>query len=125
ISNKPSSTVANIDDAVNKKHSQNTDNALTNSSANTVNTTGTGNIVDFKVNNITKASIDNAGKFIGTIDWNNVSNKPDPTITLSGDVSGSATMTDLGSVTINTTVADDSHNHIISNIDNLQSTLDA
>ncbi len=125
ISNKPSSTVANIDDAVNKKHSQNTDNTLTNSSANTINTTGTGNIVDFKVNNITKASIDNAGKFIGTIDWNNVSNKPDPTITLSGDVSGSATMTDLGSVTINTTVADDSHNHVISNIDNLQTELDS
>jgi microcystin-dependent protein len=41
------------------------------------------------------------------------------TITLSGDVSGS------GTTAITVTIADDSHNHIISNIDNLQTTLDA
>jgi hypothetical protein len=41
------------------------------------------------------------------------------TITLSGDVSGS------GTTSITVTVADDSHNHVISNIDNLQTTLDA
>ena len=35
----------------------------------------------------------------------------DPTITLNGDVSGAATMTDLNSVTISTTVANDSHTH--------------
>ena len=35
----------------------------------------------------------------------------DPTITLSGDVTGTATMTNLGSVEITTTVANDSHNH--------------
>ena len=40
------------------------------------------------------------------------------TITLSGDVSGS------GTTSINVTVADDSHNHVISNIDGLQSALD-
>jgi len=40
------------------------------------------------------------------------------TITLSGDVSGS------GTTSISVTVADDSHNHVISNIDNLQTTLD-
>jgi len=34
-----------------------------------------------------------------------------PTITLSGDVSGSATMTNLGSINITTTVANDSHIH--------------
>lgn len=45
------------------------------------------------------------------LDWTNVTNKPDPVVTLSGDVSGSATMTDLGSITITVTVADDSHNH--------------
>jgi hypothetical protein len=48
----------------------------------------------------------------------------DPTITLSGDLSGSATMTNLGNVTISAAVADDSHNHIISNIDGLQAALD-
>ena len=35
----------------------------------------------------------------------------DPTITLSGDVTGSATMTDLGNVNITTTVVNDSHTH--------------
>ena len=40
------------------------------------------------------------------------------TITLTGDVSGS------GTTSITVTVADDSHNHIISNVDGLQSSLD-
>ena len=44
----------------------------------------------------------------------------DPTIALSGDVSGSVTLTNLGTqtFTINAVVADDSHNHVIGNIDN-------
>ena len=41
------------------------------------------------------------------------------TITLSGDVSGS------GTTSIAVTIADDSHNHIISNVDGLQAALDA
>jgi len=41
------------------------------------------------------------------------------TITLSGDVSGS------GTTSIAVTVADDSHNHVISNVDGLQTALDA
>ena len=41
------------------------------------------------------------------------------TITLSGDVSGS------GTTSISVTVADDSHNHVISNVDGLQTALDA
>lgn len=51
------------------------------------------------------------------LDWTNVTNKPDPviTVTLSGDVTGTAntTLTDLASGTINltTTVTDNSHNH--------------
>jgi len=52
-------------------------------------------------------------------------NVNDPTITLTGDVSGSATMTNLGNVSITATVADDSHNHVIPNVDGLQSALDA
>lgn len=47
------------------------------------------------------------------------------TITLSGDVSGSASFDGSSNITINTTVADDSHNHVISNIDNLQTILDS
>ena len=38
-------------------------------------------------------------------------NVSDPTIALSGDVTGSATMTNLGSITITTTVGNDSHTH--------------
>lgn len=47
-----------------------------------------------------------------------------PVITLTGDVTGSGTMTNLGSVSITATVADDSHNHVISNVDGLQTALD-
>lgn len=47
------------------------------------------------------------------------------TISLSGDVSGSTTFDGSANVTIAATVADDSHNHIISNVDGLQTALDA
>jgi hypothetical protein len=49
----------------------------------------------------------------------------DPTLTLSGDASGSATFTNLGNATLSVVVADDSHNHVISNVDGLQTALDA
>jgi hypothetical protein len=57
--------------------------------------------------------------------WDNATNKPSPTVTLSGDVSGSATLSELGSATIVTTIADDSHNHTIGNVDGLQTALDS
>lgn len=38
-------------------------------------------------------------------------NAPDPTLTINGDASGSATFTNLGNATLTLTVADDSHNH--------------
>jgi hypothetical protein len=47
------------------------------------------------------------------------------TISLSGDVSGSTSFDGSANVTITATVADDSHNHVISNIDGLQTALDA
>ena len=117
-------TEANLADAVSKKHAQNTDNTLTSSSSNTINTTGTGNIVDFKVNNTTKSSIDNNGNFTGK------SASADKlatarTITLTGDVTGSASFDGSANISISATVADNSHNHVISNIDNLQTTLDS
>lgn len=64
------------------------------------------------------------------IQYNNASSKfinvtKSPTITLQGDVSGTGTLTNLGDVTFTTTIADDSHNHTIANVDNLQATLDA
>jgi hypothetical protein len=48
----------------------------------------------------------------------------DPTLTLAGDASGSATFTNLGNATLTVTIADDSHNHTIANVDGLQSELD-
>lgn len=45
------------------------------------------------------------------LDWTNTTNKPDPSITLLGDVSGSATFTDLTSASVTVTVANDSHSH--------------
>lgn len=46
-------------------------------------------------------------------------------ITLAGDVTGSVSFDGSKAVTITTTVKDDSHNHIIDNIDGLQNVLDA
>lgn len=59
------------------------------------------------------------------LDFTNATNKPDPTITLAGDATGSVTLTDLTSGTLTVTVADDSHNHIIGNVDGLQDALDS
>lgn len=47
------------------------------------------------------------------------------TISLIGDATGSTTFDGSGNVSITTTVADDSHNHTIANVDNLQTTLDS
>jgi hypothetical protein len=49
----------------------------------------------------TKGTID------ANIEWDDVLSKPDPTITLEGDVSGSGTLTDLGSASITVTVEKD------------------
>ena len=57
------------------------------------------------------------------LNFNNFSNVPDPTLTLTGDVSGSATFTNLTNATLSVTIADDSHNHTIANVDGLQSAL--
>lgn len=58
------------------------------------------------------------------LNWTNVTNKPDPVITLAGDLSGSVTLTNLGNATLTASVVDDSHNHVIANIDGLQTELD-
>ena len=46
------------------------------------------------------------------------------TISLTGDVTGSASFDGSANASITATVADDSHNHVISNVDGLQSALD-
>ena len=50
-------------------------------------------------------------------------NAKDPVLTITGDVSGTATFTNLGNATLTATVADDSHAHVISNVDGLQTAL--
>ena len=47
------------------------------------------------------------------------------TISLSGDASGSVSFDGSADVSLTVTVADDSHNHVISNVDGLQTALDA
>jgi len=42
------------------------------------------------------------------LDWTNATNKPDPVITLAGDLSGSVTLTDLASGTLTATIVADS-----------------
>lgn len=59
------------------------------------------------------------------LDWTNTTNKPDPVITLDGDATGSVTLTDLASGTLTVTIVDDSHNHVIANVDGLQTELNS
>ena len=47
------------------------------------------------------------------------------TLSLGGDLSGSVSIDGSQNVTLTATVADDSHNHVISNVDGLQTALDA
>ena len=71
---------------------------------------------------ITASSTDTLTNKSGNISqWTNDSSylTGNQTITLSGDASGS------GTTSITVTVADDSHNHIIANVDGLQTALDA
>jgi len=58
-------------------------------------------------------------------DYTNLTNLPDPIITLSGDATGSVTLTDLGNGTLTVAIVDDSHAHIIANVDGLQTNLDS
>jgi len=46
-------------------------------------------------------------------------------IALTGDVTGSANFDGSGNISITATVGDDTHNHVISNVDGLQTALDA
>ena len=76
-----------------------------------------------KVTNLNVDKLDNQeGSYY--LDWTNTTNKPDTVITLSGDATGNVTLTNLASGTLTVAVVDDSHNHIVSNVDGLQTALD-
>jgi hypothetical protein len=44
------------------------------------------------------------GEIDASVDWSNILNKPDPVITLAGDLSGTVTLTDLASGTLTATI---------------------
>ena len=72
------------------------------------------------------ASLNDDADFAGTMTTalaGKLSTSHDMTLTLSGDVSGAATFTNMGNATLTVTVADDSHNHTIANVDGLQTAL--
>lgn len=50
------------------------------------------------------------------LDWTNVTNKPSPVLTISGDATGSATFNSLGDTTLSITVVNDSHQHSFNNL---------
>ena len=81
------------------------------------------NTLDFNVNDPT---ITLTGAVTGSATMTNLGNvsiattaTADPTLTIDGDASGTATFTNLGNATLTLTIADDSHNHVTSNIDGL------
>jgi hypothetical protein len=80
---------------------------------------------DFVQLRVTAALLNDLADEASVTLWADVQNKPDPVITLAGDATGSATLTDLGSATLTVTIADDSHNHTVANVDGLQAALDA
>jgi hypothetical protein len=89
-----------------------------------IDTSGLGNAVTFAIDSTvaTLSGTQTLTNKSGNISqWTNDSAylTGNQTITLSGDASGS------GTTAITVTVADDSHNHIISNVDGLQTALDA
>ena len=74
------------------------------------------------------ASLNDDDDFAGTMTTalaGKLSTSHDMTLTLSGDASGAATFTNMGNATLTVTVADDSHNHTIANVDGLQTALNA
>ena len=93
---------------------------------------GTSNItISGTVNNFAERVEDTVGAMVSgntengiTVTYNDTTGTlnfdvNDPVITLTGDVSGSATMTNLSNTSINVTVADNSHAHTTSNITGL------
>lgn len=70
----------------------------------TLSGTGTSTATEFLENGMDADLLDGQqGSYY--LDWTNITNKPDPVITLAGDLSGSVTLTDLASGTLTATIA--------------------
>lgn len=91
----------------------------------------TGGVLNYENNVVWHAGNDGPGSGLNAdlLDGNDSSYflpaSHDMTLTLAGDATGSATFTNMGNATLTVAIADDSHNHTISNIDNLQTSLNA
>lgn len=87
---------------------------------------GTPNTVVQRTNDgsINVTDVNASGTITGTVSGSADSLTTARTIALGGDVSGSASFDGSANVTITATVADDSHNHVIANVDGLQGALD-
>lgn len=106
-----SATISVIDDSHN--HSSSTITDFAEAVADTV-----GNMVNSNTENrITVTYDDNDNTLDFDVD--------DFDIVLSGDVSGSATVTNLASINISASVADNSHNHVAANITDFESAVEA
>ena len=125
-------------DTANSNISTNTSNISTNTSnisTNTGNISNNASGISTNAGNISTNASDisdnsddistNAGNIASNTSAIATINAKDPVLTLSGDASGTATFTNLGNATLAVTVADDSHAHIIANVDGLQSALNA
>jgi hypothetical protein len=75
--------------------------------------------------NVPVITIDAYGRITAAANTAVAAGTADPTLTLTGDATGSATFTNLGNASLAVTISDDSHNHVIANVDGLQGALDA
>lgn len=101
------------------------------SDANKPISTATQNALNTKVDTSTNQTIGGVKTFSSTITGSISGNAATTTklatartISLTGDVTGNVSFDGSANVSITATVADDSHNHIISNVDGLQTALD-
>jgi hypothetical protein len=96
----------------------------------------TGNIIDLRgrargkvtlTGDVTGEASFNADRHLSLVTIGVQANKlkTPRTISLTGDVTGSVSFDGSGNVSMTTTVDDDSHNHVIANVDGLQTALDA
>ena len=93
--------------------------------------TFTGTVSGVTKTHVGLGNVDNtsdANKPVSTATQTALNGKLDTThdfsITLTGDVTGTGTVTNMGNVSFATVVGDDSHNHTIANVDGLQDALD-
>lgn len=112
-------TATNATNAVNAEHAETADEATHAASADSATNATNAETADYATNAGTATSATTATTATKA---NQLTNSQK--ITLAGDASGSVSFNGAADATLTVTIADDSHNHVISNIDGLQSALD-